>query len=152
MDRQNARRGPSLPRDYGKDPLVIDIDRAAKINPTYRTALWTGEFLQVTLMSIPVGGDIGMEMHPDTDQFIRMESGYAMVTMGPGKDMQNVRRRIGEDDAVAVPAGTWHNIVNIGRIPLKLYSVYAPPHHPFGTVHQTKEDAEPTVSAANQSK
>ncbi|MBE5040142.1 cupin domain-containing protein [Oscillospiraceae bacterium DSM 107454] len=112
------------------------------MNNNYRTALWTGEHLQVTLMSIPVGGDIGLEMHDNLDQFIRIENGYALVQMGKDPDVLNDQQRVNSNYAVLVPAGTWHNIINIGRMPLKLYSIYAPPQHPFGTVHKTKEAAE----------
>lgn len=129
-------------KDYGSEPLIVNIDRFAKMNNNYRTVLWTGEHLQVTLMSIPVGGDIGLEMHDHLDQFIRIENGYALVQMGKNKNVLNHQQRVNGDYAVLIPAGTWHNIINIGRIPLKLYSIYAPPQHPFGTVHKTKEAAE----------
>lgn len=75
MNRDRQSSFDSGLRDYGPAPLIVNIDRATKMNPNYRTALWTGEHLQLTLMSIPVGGDIGLEMHPDVDQFIRIESG-----------------------------------------------------------------------------
>lgn len=136
-----GNRNPEI-RDYGGKPLIVNIDRFTKLNQNYRIALWTGDHLQVTLMSIPVRGDIGLENHPDTDQFIRIESGHALVMMGNDKDNLNYRERVDGDYAVIVPAGTWHNIVNVGNTPLKLYSIYAPPHHPFGTVHKTKADAE----------
>lgn len=129
-------------RDYGGEPLTVNIDRIAKANQTYRTALWTGDQLQVTIMSIPVGGDIGLEIHPHTDQFIRIENGCALAVMGKVKDCLNVRQRINSDYAVIIPAGTWHNIINTGNIPLKLYSIYAPVQHPFGTVQVTKEETE----------
>lgn len=129
-------------RDYGPEPLIVDIDRLANRNDNYRTALWTGDHLQVTLMSIPVCGDIGLEKHDDLDQFIRIESGCALVMMGKCRNALHYRRQVDGNFAVVVPAGTWHNIVNMGNTPLKLYSVYAPPKHPFGTVHPTKEDAE----------
>ena len=129
-------------RDLGGEPQVVNIDRLAKMNNYYRIALWTGNDLQVTLMSIPVRGDIGLEMHDDLDQFIRIESGRALVMMGECNNALNYREQVDCNYAVIVPAGTWHNIVNIGNTPLKLYSVYAPPKHPFGTVHPTKEDAE----------
>lgn len=128
--------------DYGAKPLIVDIDRFTKMNPNYRTALWTGSHLQVTLMSIPVRGDIGLEIHPDIDQFIRIENGYALVMMGENKSVLNYQQRVNSNYAVIIPAGTWHNIINIGNTPLKLYSIYAPPQHPYGTVHKTKKDAE----------
>ena len=128
-------------RDYGPEPFVINIDKATKRNDTFRTALWTGNHLQLTLMSIPVGGEIGVEMHPDTDQFLRIEQGQGLSMMGPSKDNLNFQRNVSKDYAIFVPAGTWHNVVNKGGVPLKLYSIYAPPKHPRGTVHVTKADA-----------
>jgi len=127
--------------DYGGEPFVVNINEAAKRNDTYRTALWTGSHLQVTLMSIAVGDDIGLEIHPDNDQFLRIEQGQGIVQMGMREDNLNFQRQVIDDSAVMVPAGTWHNITNTGNTPLKLYAIYAPPHHPFGTVHATKEDA-----------
>lgn len=128
--------------DHGAEPLVVDIERITKTNHTYRTALWTGNQLQVTVMSIPVGGNIGFEMHPNTEQFIRVESGCALAVMGQRKEFMSIRKKINSSYSVIVPAGTWHNIINIGNIPLKLYSIYAPVKHPFGTVHETKKVAE----------
>ena len=93
-------------------------------------------------MSIPRGGEIGVEMHGDTDQFLYAVSGRAIVYMGKCKNRLQEKSCVGEGDAILIPAGTWHNIVNVGRYPLKLYSLYAPPAHPFGTVPRTKEDAE----------
>ena len=142
MDRYMSNNQIQTMKDYGNKPLVINIDNAAKVNKNFRTALWTGEHLQVTLMSIPVGGDIGLEMHPNTDQFIRIERGYAYVMMGKRKENLDYQRRADANYAIIIPAGTWHNIKNIGNRPLKVYSIYAPPQHPFGTVHKTKQEAE----------
>lgn len=131
----------SMFKDYGGEPFVVNINEATKQNKTYRTALWTGTHLQVTLMSLNVGEDIGLEMHPDVDQFLRIEQGQGIVQMGKSKDKLNFERRIFDDSAIMIPAGTWHNLTNTGNIPLRLYSIYAPPNHPFGTVHVTKADA-----------
>lgn len=128
-------------KDHGKQPFSLDIEDATKENDTFRTAIWTGEHLQVTLMSIPVGEDIGLENHQTTDQFLRLEDGKGIVQMGKQKDRLDYNVKVSDDDAIMVPAGFWHNIVNTGNKPLKLYSIYAPPEHPFGTVHQTKEEA-----------
>lgn len=128
-------------RDYGPNPFVINIERATLRNNTYRTALWTGTYLQLTLMSINVKDDIGLEMHPDVDQFIRLEQGQGFVVMGDSRNDLDFRRTVSEDDVILIPAGKWHNLINIGRVPIKLYSIYAPPEHPHGTVHKTKEDA-----------
>lgn len=128
-------------KDYGARPFVVNINEAAKQNNTYRTALWTGSHLQVTLMSIEIGDDIGLEIHPDNDQFLRIEQGQGIVRWGARRENLNIERKIKDDSAIMIPAGTWHNITNTGNIPLKLYSIYAPPHHPFATVHATKEEA-----------
>lgn len=128
-------------KDYGPEPFVINIDRATKQNDTFRTALWTGNHLQLTLMSINAGEEIGLENHPDIDQFLRIEQGQGLVKMGQSKDNLNFQRSVGNGYAIIIPAGTWHNLINTGNIPLKLYSIYAPPQHPRGTVHKTKADA-----------
>ena len=123
-------------QDYGGQPFVVNMEGAAKGNTNYRTALWTGKYLQVTLMSIPVGESIGVEIHEDTDQFIRIEEGCGMVQFGETRGTLRDVERVDKRSAIMIPAGTWHNIVNCGYVPLKLYSVYAPPHHPFGTVQK----------------
>ncbi|REK56019.1 MAG: cupin domain-containing protein [Thermobacillus sp.] len=139
--RQEDRQRPDL-RDYGGNPHVINIEKAAEWNTDFRRAIWTGRHLQVVLMSIEPGSDIGLEVHPNVDQFIRIEEGFALVQMGPRRDNLNFTRRVSEDDAIMIPAGTWHNVTNIGPRPLKLYTIYAPPEHRFGTVHRTKAEAE----------
>ena len=111
-------------------------------NTNFRTAIWTGRYAQMTLMSIPVCSDIGLEIHPETDQIIRIEQGMALVKMGQRKNELKFQMEVCKDDTIFVPAGTWHNVINIGRTPLKVSSIYAPPHHPAGTVHRTKEEAE----------
>jgi mannose-6-phosphate isomerase-like protein (cupin superfamily) len=138
---QDGRQRPDL-RDYGGNPHVINIDEAAERNTDFRRAIWTGRHLQVVLMSIPPGTDIGLEVHPNVDQFIRIEEGHALVQMGPARDRLTFVRRASDDDAIMIPAGTWHNVTNTGPRPLKLYTIYAPPEHRFGTVHRTKAEAE----------
>lgn len=126
--------------DHGNQPFITNIEAATKENGNYRTALWTGTNLQLTLMSLASGEDIGLEVHADHDQFLRIEAGKAVVHMGP--DEANLEELDAEeDDAIFVPAGTWHNVTNEGDEPLKLYSIYAPPEHPHGTVQATKQDA-----------
>lgn len=128
-------------KDYGPQPLVLNIEKASKQNTAFRTALWTGTHLQVTLMSINPGEDIGVEIHPNLDQFLRVEQGQGLTQMGYSRDNLNLQASVSDDDAIIVPAGTWHNLINTGSIPLKLYSIYAPPQHPRGTVHQTRAEA-----------
>ncbi|MGD6965748.1 cupin domain-containing protein [Rossellomorea vietnamensis] len=127
--------------DYGSTPFVVNIEDATKENDTYRTALWTGGHLQVTLMSIDVGDDIGLEVHPTTDQFIRLEEGQGIVQMGDTEDNLTYQQNVSDNFAVMIPAGKWHNITNTGNTPMKVYAIYAPPEHPFGTIHETKLDA-----------
>ena len=128
--------------DYGPWPLVINIEEATKKNNTFRTALWTGQYLQLTLMSIHVGDDVGLEVHADHDQFIRVEDGQGIVLVGDRPEHMDFQAQVFDGYAVFIPAGKWHNLINTGHVPLKLYSIYAPPEHPRGTVHRTKQDAE----------
>lgn len=128
--------------DFGPAPFVVDINKATLSNNTFRTALWTGTHLQLTLMNIPVGGDIGLEMHPNVDQFLRIEDGQGLTQMGSSREHLYLQQPIYNDSAIFIPAGTWHNIINTGNKSLKLYSIYAPPNHSWGTVHQTKLAAE----------
>ena len=129
-------------KDLGAKPGVINIHKETQCNQNFRTTIWTGEQLQVTVMSIPVGGEIGLEMHDDLDQFIRVESGCAKVYMGKTKQDVKFIERANSNYAIVVPAGTWHNVINACSCPLKVYSVYAPPKHPFGTIHKTKLDSD----------
>lgn len=127
-------------QDHGPDPYVVDIEELTLENDTFRTAVWTGKHMQMTVMSIPVGGDVGLEIHEKEDQFLRIEQGRGLVQMGPSKDEVTFEAEVEDDYAVLVPVGVWHNIKNIGDEPMKIYSLYAPPHHAFGTVHQTQAD------------
>ena len=95
-------------------------------------------------MSLNVGEDIGLEMHPDVDQFIRVEEGRGLVEMGDERNNLDFQRNVYDDYIIIIPAGKWHNLTNTGNIPLKLYSIYAPPEHPFGTVHVTKPEENNT--------
>ena len=126
-----------------------NIEKATEHNKTFRTVLWTGAHSQLTIMSIEPGDDIGVEVHPDTDQFFRVEEGHARVRSGPTRDFLNEVLDVQEDWAFIVPAGTWHNVTNTGPTPLKLYSVYAPANHRPGTVHPTKADAMKAEAAAH---
>lgn len=121
---------------------VADVERATLDNDTFRTVLYTGEHTQLTVMRLGPGEDIGREMHPHLDQFLRLEQGSARVELGRGEDDVEETHEVEDDWAIIVPAGVWHNVVNTGSGDVKLYSLYSPPEHPDGTVHRTKEDAE----------
>lgn len=127
--------------DFGPNPYVVDVEKLTVENETFRTAAWTGKNLQMTVMAIQPGDDIGLEVHEDHDQFLRIEQGEARVEMGPSET--ELETWTAEDDyAIFVPAGVWHNIINTGTDTLKLYSIYAPAEHPHGTVHVDKAEAE----------
>jgi mannose-6-phosphate isomerase-like protein (cupin superfamily) len=119
-----------------------DIEAATTANDNFRKVLFTAAHLQLVVMSLRPGEEIGVEMHDHLEQFIRVEAGNARVTLGPSKDDVSEAHDLGADDAVIVPGGTWHNVVNTGGDDLKLYTIYAPPEHPEGTVHATKAEAD----------
>ncbi|MEZ0481400.1 cupin domain-containing protein [Planococcus sp. SSTMD024] len=129
-------------KDYGAESFVVNIEDATKQNDTFRTALWTGKNLQVTLMSIAAGDDIGLEVHEHGDQFLRIEEGEGLVQMGDSEDNLSFEEKAEDDYAILIPAGKWHNVTNTGDKPLKIYSIYAPPEHPHSTVHKTKAEAD----------
>ncbi len=141
MYRQNSCAQKPSP-DHGPEPYIIDIAQSADQNQNFRSVIWTGKHLQTTLMSIPAGCDIGVEMHAAADQLLYIESGRAVVKMGSCKEKLDLQRNIAKGFAVLIPAGTWHNVINSANAPLKLFSVYAPPQHPRGAVHATKAAAE----------
>ena len=128
--------------DHGKEPMVVDIEGMTLENNNFRTTIWTGEKLQVTVMTIQPGDDIGLEIHHGIDQFLRIEEGKGLCQMGDAEDNLTFEKEVKEDDAIFVPADTWHNVTNTGDKPLKLYTIYAGPDHVPGTVHVTHEDAE----------
>ena len=128
--------------DHGPNPYVTDIERDTLDNTNFRTTVWTGAHLQLTLMAIPPGGEIGLEVHEGIDQFLRVESGTGLCQMGDAKDDLDFERQVGDDDVILVPSGKWHNVTNTGDEVLKIYSLYGPPDHVAGTVHVTKADAD----------
>lgn len=128
--------------DYGPYPYVVNVAQRAIQNGNYRTTLWTGACLQMTLMNIPVKSDIGLEIHEEADQLIRIEQGTALVRMGNHQTCLDFQQKVFLGDTIFVPTGTWHNVTNVGSTPLKLSVIYAPPQHPAGTLHVTKAVAE----------
>ena len=116
--------------------LVADIEELTEKNDDFRRVLYTGKNLQLVLMSIEPGGEIGEEVHNDRDQFFRVEKGKGEVVI------DGHRAKIKGDNAIIVPAGARHNVMNTGDKPLQLYTLYAPPEHRDGTVCATKADAD----------
>ena len=114
-----------------------NIEKQTLNNNYFRQVLFTGRHAQLVLMCLQPGEEIGNEVHPKVDQFFRLEQGEAKFIFN-GKEAHVVR----DGEAVIVPAGTFHNVINTGKKQLKLYTIYSPPNHPDGTVHKTKADAE----------
>jgi mannose-6-phosphate isomerase-like protein (cupin superfamily) len=121
---------------------VEDIEKVTLENENFRTVLHTGEHSQLTVMRLAPGEDIGAEVHPDHDQFLRIEQGTGLAEMGASKDGMDQKHDVSADWAIIIPAGVWHNVTNTGNKDLKLYSIYSPAEHPDGTVHRTKAEAE----------
>jgi mannose-6-phosphate isomerase-like protein (cupin superfamily) len=134
----------------GMSSWIGNIEAITRANSTFRTVLFTGANIQLTVMCLQPGEEIGLEMHDHRDQFLRVEEGSAIVTLGPSQAEVAETRNLADDWAVIVPGGTWHNVINTGDTALRLYSLYAPPEHPGCTVHETKADAV-AAEAANRS-
>ena len=113
-----------------------NIEQRTVENDNFRQVLYTGKHLQLVVMTLPPGCDIGEEVHDDRDQFFRFEEGKGVV------DIDGVENPVEDDFAVIVPAGARHNVLNTGSEPLRLYTVYGPPEHMDGVIHATKADAE----------
>jgi mannose-6-phosphate isomerase-like protein (cupin superfamily) len=118
--------------DIGPDPQSFDLEQQTVENSNYRTVAWSGRYSQLTLMSVPEGADIGLEMHPETDQFLRLDAGRGRVQMGRTRDNLEFEQEVSDGWCILVPAGTWHNVTNIGNEPMQLYTIYAPAHHKPG--------------------
>ncbi len=122
-----------------------NIEEATVNNSNFRQVLFTGKYCQLVVMSLQPGEEIGMEVHHNVDQFFRFEEGEAKVLIDGEEIMAKA------DDALVVPAGSEHNIINASNHSLlKLYTVYSPPNHPAGTVHQTKAEAEAAEAEEHQ--
>ena len=126
---------------------VGPIENQTIENTFFRRVLFTGPHAQLVLMCLAPGEEIGDEVHPKVDQFFRIEQGQAKFVFNEAE-----QHLVRDGDAVVVPAGTWHNVINTSQTtPLKLYTVYSPPNHPDGTVHKTTADADAAEAAAHAS-
>lgn len=129
--------GPSLLQHYGSTTVkgfVDDIEKLTEENDNFREVLYTGKHMQLVLMTLQPGEDIGLEVHDGHDQFFRIEEGEGEVVI------DGVTTQIEDDDAIIVPAGAEHNVINTGDEPLRLYTIYSPPEHRDGVLHPTKAD------------
>lgn len=121
-----------------------NIEELTKQNTNFRQVLYTGKYMQLVVMKLNPGEEIGMEVHPAVDQFFRIEEGQAKFVVGGEETTVN------EDGVFIVPAGSEHNVINTGTGELKLYTIYTPPNHPEGTIHVTKAEAEAAEAAMHQ--
>lgn len=123
------------------------IEKQTLENTYFRQVLFTSKHAQLVVMCLQPGDEIGNEVHSNVDQFFRIEQGQAKFVFD-GKD----ERLVGDGDAVVVQAGTYHNVINASQTSeLKLYTIYSPPNHPDGTVHQTKAEADAAEEAKHHS-
>ncbi len=127
--------------DRGPIPYVVDVEKATLSNKNYRQSIWTGDYMQLVLMTLEPGEIIDLEVHRGHDQFIRVEKGKARVMMGLTEENLDFDKKVSDDWAVLIPAGYWHTIKNVGDSKLKLYTIYGPPEHPRGTINKTYEEA-----------
>jgi mannose-6-phosphate isomerase-like protein (cupin superfamily) len=117
---------------------VGSIEKQTLENTYFREVLFTGKHSQLVVMCLQVGEEIGDEVHPNVDQFFRIEQGEAKFVLN-----ENEEHLVREGDAVVVPAQTYHNVINTSKTAqLKLYTIYSPPNHPAGTIHKTKAEAD----------
>lgn|SRR5690554_155233 len=125
-----------LNRSRGVKGFVEDIEKLTVENDNFRKVLYTGKHLQLVLMTLQPGEEIGSEVHEGHDQFFRIEEGNGQVIIDDNKyDVE-------DDDAIIVPAGARHNVINTGSEPLRLYTLYGPPEHREGVIHPTKADEQ----------
>jgi mannose-6-phosphate isomerase-like protein (cupin superfamily) len=123
---------------------VGKIEKQTEKNKNFRRVLYTGKYTQLVVMCLLPGEEIGNEVHINVDQFFRIEEGEAKFVFEGGKE----EHVVGDGEAVIVPAGTYHNVINTSsKKSLKLYTLYSPPNHPDGTVHKTKAEAEAAEAA-----
>ena len=115
--------------------FIDNIEEKTEQNNFFRQVLYTGKHTQLVVMSLLPGEEIGMEIHPQVDQFFRIEEGRAKVII------DGEEHEVYEGFAIIVPAGSQHNLINTGSNPLKLYTLYSPPNHPDGTIHRTRAEA-----------
>ncbi len=121
---------------------VKNIEKITLGNKNFRKVVFTGKYAQVVLMRLAVGEEIGWEVHAKVDQFFRVEQGKVRLDLGVGKDAVDESHTAKNAWAFVIPAGTWHNVTNIGNKTVKLYTIYSPPNHPAGTVQKTKAEAD----------
>ena len=136
---KGKKNGPDPFTDHGPAPYIFNIPQTAKQNKTYRTVLWTGDHMQLTVMSIPPCGEIALQTHSGFDALFQVEEGQGLCKMGQTEHCLDIQCRISRNCGLAIPAGTWFTIRNLCPYPLKLYSILAP--------HEENDEKELPVAA-----
>ena len=126
--------------DYGGKVFVVNGNDLSDSYNDYRRTIWSGSMLQMTLMTILPHNDIGVEVHPNTDQILKVMSGHGVFVYGDSRDNLDHSIPVFKNSMIFIPVNTYHNIINNGDKPLKLISLYAPPQHPFGLIQKEKEE------------
>lgn len=129
--------------NQGPNPFVTNLRQDVMINTNFFTARWTGRYMQLGLMTIPVNSEVGLDMLINSDQFYYIEQGTALVVMGMSRGSLNFRTQAQSGFSIFVPSGTWHNILNIGNNNLKMFLTIAPPFLPYNTNFERSEDWVP---------
>lgn len=122
-------------------PWAVNIEQLTLVNESYRSVIWTGNYLQLALMTLQPGENIDLELHNHHDQFIRIDQGEARVLMGKEKENMTFDQAVGDGWGLMIPAGYWHEVRNTGTTELKLYTIYGPAEHMPGTIHRTYAEA-----------
>ena len=135
----NEEKSCDISRKYNP---ILNVNKLACLNNYFRREILTLQNLQITVMSIPSGGEIGLEIHNDLDQLLFVEYGLASVYTGKTKNSVEFKGCANDNCVIVIPACTYHNVINEQHYPLKLVSVYAPPKHPVGTIHKTKFESD----------
>lgn len=128
----------------GPDPFVTNLKQDTVDNTNFFTARWTGRNMQLGLMNVPVNSDTGLDMRQNTDQFYYIERGYSLIVMGASRDHLDFQAHAHDGFSILVPAGTWHNIVNVGYTDLKIFVIMSPPFLTYNTIFEKFEDWIPS--------
>lgn len=125
----------------GSKAYFIDINYATKQNVSYRNTLWTGEHLQLVAMHLNSREETELESHSHGDILLNVVQGYGLLLLGDQVDQMILKKSVSRHFSIIIPAGTYHKLINLSKVPLKFHLLYTSPHHPAGTIHATPNDA-----------
>ncbi|WMC92026.1 cupin domain-containing protein [Kineothrix sp. MB12-C1] len=138
----NTSRSPNNQNEssQGSVAYITDLRQETIDNTLFYTTRWTSKNMQFALMSVPVNTETGLDVHYNSDQFFYIEQGEAFIFMGSCYDCINIQHHVFEGYSIIIPAGVWHNVVNIGGIDLKMFSIFTPAMHTYNTVFRTSQE------------